>query len=614
MKTNSRKFNILAIPKAKNLVLALVLVVAGLGLIFGLPRVVPARTGSTPCPIESVKAPFVGVSRDAVARSLRAFELDNELDAGLFRTTSNPGDSLPSDEVTHMALLAGHRLSSLPYSELYPVTNGENRLESHIAKLLPHALAGELPLHRTYFLLSIAQSLNYPIPADNTVATRIATLAHPAGGYRLNEYARHATVGGTFYALKTLEALGQLESAGVAGEAIAAHIYALQDPATGGVHDSEYANNGSPIMDDVYRAAEVLRLVKANMSTPAGQACVAGFRRFLAQCRGLDGGFRRDLSAGPAAASKAAPTAMGLVVAAFAEASGAPLKGAVTAGAKDYLAACVSNKRGVAEAPLSRKPSVEGAFYLTELVARVGEAAVPLGRRSWVLGAAQWAAALLFAAAAAAWFAPQLDAALVAAAVRRAAGLLAGLAVPAAVTLLCPRAALAAYGAFAAVALAPMARRAVAAQKEGEAGEMGTVAGVAAFVFAAFVMGFAARAPFVFAGVGIAGVAGIWAFVAAYVAAYCAGFVLVGKSRAFYNDAATLAWVCGVVVAGLNVFATESPVYGMLVTRGLFAPFVVVAPVVVFVMFQLGMAIGSATFSCSPETRQYIKKFLKNFK
>lgn len=612
MKTNTSKFNIFAVPKAKNLVLALVLVAAGLGLIFGLPRVVPARTGSTPCPIESVKAPFVGVSLDAVARSLRAFELDNELDGGLFRTTSNAGDSLPSDEVTHMALLAGRRLSSLPYSELYPVEHGESRLESHIAKLLPHALSGELPLHRTYFLISIAQSLNHPIPAENGVAARIASLAHPSGGYRLNEYARHATVGATYYALKTLEALGQLESAHVPSEQVASYVYSLQDPATGGVRDSEYAASAAPLMDDVYRAAEVLRLAKANLSAPAAQAAAAGFRAYLAQCRGADGGFGRE----PGATPKAAPTAMGLLVAALAEAAGAPLKGAVRAGALDYLAACVSNKRGVAETPLAAKPSAEGAFYLTELMARAGDAAqVPLGRRSWVLGAAQWAAALLFAAAAAAWVAPQLEGEgqVVARTARTAALLLVALAAPAAAALVCPSAALAAYGTFAAVALAPLACRAVAAQKEGEKGDVALVAGVAALVFAAFVVGFAAKAPFVFAGAGVAGLAGVWGFGAAYAAAYCAGFVFVGKSAKFYADAADLAWVCGVAVAGLSLFATESPVYEMLVTRGLFAPFVVVAPVVVFVMFQLGMAIGNASFSCAPETRKSIKKFLKNF-
>lgn len=608
MKTTSPKFNILAIPKAKNFLITVLLVATGLGLIFGLPRVIPTRTGSTACPIESVKSPFTPVSHESIAISLRAYELDNELDGGLFRSTANPGDSLPSDEVTSMALVAGRRLSALPYSELFPVSQGENRLEGHINKLLPHALSGELPLHRTYFLLSIAKSLDVPIPAENGVVARIAALASPNGGYLLNEYARYPTIGATYYALKTLELLNQLTSEQIAAEQIAAHIYALQDPATGGFRDSEYTNGAAPTMDDVFRALEVLRLANANMSTPSAQVALVGARMFLAQCRRVDGGFSREI--GEDATSKAAPTALGLMAAGFISDNGVPVKKALVSGAFDYMGSCVSNKRGVAETPLSRKTSAEGVFYLTELMARTE---VALGRRSWVIATAQWVAALLFAAAAVAWFAPQLDSELVSAGVRSSACLLGSLAVPAALALLFPRASLAVYSAFAAVVLVPAARKAVS-QKENEDGEMTVLAMVAGFLFAAFVMAFASKAPYVFAGAGIAGIAGFWAFVAAYVAAYCAGYVLAGKSRKFYNDAAVLAWIVAIVAAALNLFATESPVYGMLVARGIFVPFVVVAPVVLFVFIQLGMAVGSASFSCSPATRQYVKKLLSRFK
>ena len=625
MKTNTTtKFNIFAIPTGKSLLLAILLTAAGLGLLFGVPRVVPARTGTTTCPIESLKAPFSVVSRDEVAKTFRAYVLDNELDGGLFRSTPNAGDSLPSDEVTHMALVASRRLSALPYAELFPVTE-TNRLDAHIAKLLPHALAGELPLHRTYFLISIAKSLgNVEISADDVtkVTNRVAALALPSGGYRLGEYARQATVGGTYYALKTLEALGQLESAQASAENVAAYIRALQDPATGGFRDTDYVreqNSPATFLDDTFRALEVLRLVNANATTPAARASLLAARLFIERCRGLDGGFRRqmfvsaeDLSTSEPSA--AAPTAMGLLAAAYLRDSGVPVRSAVTAGALDYLAACVTNKRGVSESPLSQKPSAEGAFYLAELAARVGAENVPLGRRSWVLGAAQWAAAVLFTAAAAAWFAPQLDSALLRRSLCCAAKMAAGLAVPAGVTLFCPRAALAAYGAYAALAVVPAVRRA-SKQRENAEGEGTVLAGAVGAVFLALVLGLQARAPFVFAGgAGAAAVLGVWAFAAAYAVAYAAGFVLAGKSREFYNAAATAAWGVAVVGAGVILFAEESPVYRLLVTRGLFVPFVVTAPVVVFGCMCLGAAVGSASFSCSAATRQYIKKLLARLK
>ena len=614
--TNTTKFNIFAIPTGKSLLLAILLAVAGLGLLFCVPRVVPARTGATTCPIESLRAPFSVVSRDEIAKTFRAYELDNELDGGLFRSTPNAGDSLPSDEVTHMALVASRRLSALPYAELFP-TAEPNRLSAHVEKLLPHVLAGELPLHRTYFLVSIAKSLGVEISADDSakVAGRVAALALPSGGYRLGEYVRHASVGASYYALKTLELLGQLENAHSNSENVAAYIRSLQDPATGGFRDGEYVREPAAILDDTFRALEVLRLVRANTTTPEARASMLGARLFIERCRGLDGGFRREMFASPAEPSAAAATAMGLLAASFVRESGVPVRSAVTAGALDYLASCMSSKRGISESPLSRRPSAEGAFYLTEVMARLGAENVPLGRRSWLVAAAQWAAALLFTCAAAAWFAPQLDSAILRRSVCCAAKLGAGLAVPAAVTLFCPRAALAAYGAYAAFAVVPIARSAAAQRENAESGGDGTVlAGAVGAVFLALVLGLQARAPFVFAGAGAAAVLGVWAFAAAYAVAYAAGFVLVGKSREFYNAAAAAAWTGSVVGTGLILFAAESPVYRLLVTRGLFVPFVVVAPVVVFGCLCLGLAVGSASFSCSAATRQYIKKLLARLK